>query len=79
MNERYRLNKEFIRAQLRKDGRKLSYLANALNVSGSLVAQMLGKPARVPGEETLKALAELFGVTEQQLLLPRKSEAKKTA
>lgn len=72
MNERYRLDGSRVRAFLRGKNLKHAYLVKELNVSGSLVAQMLS--GHVPGDETLKALAALMGVTEQQLLIPMEAK-----
>lgn len=71
MNEQYRLNGELVRKYLRDGDRKQSHLVKELDVSGSLVAQMLG--GHVPQEETLQKLAELMGVQVSDLLIPKKA------
>ncbi len=72
MNENYRLNGSMIRAFLRQDSRKQSYLIKELDVSQSLVAQMLG--GHVPQEETLRRLAQLMGVQVDSLLIPKEAK-----
>lgn len=73
MNEQFELNSEAIQAWLDKDDRKQSFLVKRLDVSGSLVAQMLSEQRHVPKEKTLKALAELMGVEVSTLLIPREA------
>jgi DNA-binding Xre family transcriptional regulator len=70
MNERYKLNSEKIRSALAKDGRKQSWLANQLGISGSLLDLMLGE-AHVPKAKTMDRLAEIMGCTVEELLIPK--------
>lgn len=71
MNEQFKLNSEAIQAWLDRDDRKQSFLVKHLDISGSLVAQMLS--GHVPKEKTLKTLAELMGVEVSTLLIPRQA------
>lgn len=72
MNDRFKLNAELVRAYLASGDRKQSHLVKELNLSGSMVARMLGKECRVPeSQETLEKLARLMGVAVNELLIPR--------
>lgn len=75
MNDRYRLNSEWIRSWLEREGRKQSYLSRSLGVSDRLVDSML--TGHIPKERTLNRLAALLGIEVSTLLIP--AEAKETA
>lgn len=73
MNDRYRLNSEWIRAEMAKEGRKLSWLATKIGCHRRLVDRMLGE-SHVPRWETLKKLAEVMGCEVDHLLVPREAQ-----
>lgn len=71
MNERYRLNSEMIRAWLASESRKQTYLIERLRVSRAVVSRMLND-GHIPESRVVTAkLADLMGIEEQQLLIPR--------
>jgi DNA-binding Xre family transcriptional regulator len=70
MNERFMLNSELVRTWMDAEGRKNSWLAKQLSVSGSLLNIMLCE-GHVPKERTLKRLAAVLGCQESELLIPR--------
>jgi ribosome-binding protein aMBF1 (putative translation factor) len=74
MNERLRLNSDLIRTELNKEGRKQSWLAVKLGVSGSLVDKMLCE-GHIPKAKTLSQLAALLGIRELELLIPKEAKA----
>lgn len=71
MNERYSLDGAQIKQFLKDRSLKQTYLIKGLNVSGSLLAQMLA--GHVPQESTLNALAHLMGIEVSTLLIPKDS------
>ncbi len=72
MNEEFELNGEVVRAWLGERDLKRTHISRKLGVSDNLVDKMLA--GHVPKERTLKALAQLMGVTELQLLIPREAK-----
>lgn len=71
MNEQWILKGEMVRDWLARERRRVSWLAEQLNVSATTVTRILG--GYVPKYRTLLALAQLMGVTEVELLIPRES------
>lgn len=69
MNEQFELNGKLIRAYLKREARKHSWLVGQLGISQSLVDKMLG--GYVPREETLDAVVALTGIKKEELLIPR--------
>lgn len=78
MNERFTLNKEAVRKWLEAGGRKQTFLARQLGVSDSLVDRMLGT-GHVPKERTIKALSNLTGISEEDLLIPKREAKRRSA
>lgn len=68
MSGRPKLNSKLVREWLKSEDRKYSYLVRKLEVSGSLVSQMLCD-GHVPQEETLSRLARLMGRLVGDLLI----------
>lgn len=74
MSKRLKLDGDAIRDWLDEEGRKHSWLARKLDVTGETVRNMLA--GAVPNAHTLKALAELMGCRMEMLLIAPKDEEK---
>ena len=79
MNERFRLNSTAIQAWLAREERKQAYISKKLGIGRGTTDSMVNHE-HIPRDPKITAkLAELMGIPESELILPRATNKSKTA